>query len=150
MPPYGLLITLHLLAAIAFVGTVFFEVVMLGGVRHQAPPNDVPPAAMRALERAIGYRAVRIMPWVLLVLFGAGLGMAWQHRAALAAPLSSHFALLLSIKIALAASVLGHFATAMVWRRNGRLNGQRSRRLHYSIFAHVLLIVVLAKAMFFA
>ena len=142
---YGWLLVLHLLAAIAFVGTVFFEVVMLGGVRRQ-----LSPATMRELETAIGSRAVRIMPWVLLVLFGAGLGMAWQHRAALAAPLSSHFALLLSIKIALAASVLGHFATAMVWRRNGRLNGQRSRRLHYSIFAHVLLIVVLAKAMFFA
>jgi hypothetical protein len=104
---------------------------------------------MRALEGAIGYRAVRIMPLVLLVLFGTGLAMAWQHRAALAAPMASHFGLLLSLKIALAFLVLGHFFTAMLWRRTGRLNGQRSRRLHYSVFAHVLLIVILAKAMYF-
>ncbi|MBS7326073.1 MAG: hypothetical protein KIG85_05570 [Thiopseudomonas sp.] len=29
---YGLLITLHLLAAVAFAGTVFFEVVLLANV----------------------------------------------------------------------------------------------------------------------
>lgn len=144
MNHYGLLQTLHLFAAIAFAGTVFFEVIMLEGVRRH-----VPPEAMRALERAIGNRAVRIMPFVLLTLYAAGLGMAWQHRAALAAPLSSHFALLLGVKILLALSVLGHFFTAMFWRKQGRLNGLRSRRLHYSVFAHVCLIVFLAKAMFY-
>ena len=141
---YGLLLTLHLLAAIAFAGTVFFEVVMLGGVRQQLPPET-----MRSVERAIGHRAVRVMPWVLAALYLAGIGLAWQHRAALARPLGSGFALLLTLKIALAISVFGHFATAMVWRRRGVLNGRRSRRLHLSVFCHVLAIIVLAKAMFY-
>ena len=141
--PYGLLLTLHLLAAIAFAGTVFFEVVMLEGVRRHLPPE-----AMRAVERAIGNRATTIMPWVLLTLYAAGLGLAWQHRAALAQPLASSFGLLLALKIVLAVSVFGHFATAMMWRRRGVLNGRRSRRLHLSVFTHVLAIVLLAKAMF--
>lgn len=141
---YGLLLALHLLAAIAFAGTVFFEVVMLEGVRRHLPPET-----MRAVERAIGNRAVRIMPWVLLTLYAAGIALAWQHRAALAQPLASGFGLLLALKIVLALSVFGHFATAMVWRRRGRLNGLRSRRLHLSVFGHVLAIVLLAKAMFY-
>lgn len=141
---YGWLLVLHLLAAIAFAGTVFFEVVMLDGVRKRLPPT-----LMRELETAIGNRAVRIMPWVLLMLYGAGIAMAWQHRAALAQPLATTFGLLLGLKILLAFSVFGHFATAMVWRRGGVLNGRRSRRLHLSVFAHVLMIVVLAKAMLY-
>jgi len=141
---YGVLLTLHLLAAIAFVGMVFFEVVMLEGVRKHLPQET-----MRAVERAIGNRATAVTPWVLLTLYAAGIGLAWQHRAALAQPLASSFGLLLMLKIALALSVLGHFATAMVWRRRGGLSGRRSRRLHMSVFCHVLAIVLLAKGMFY-
>ncbi len=141
---YGALLALHLLAAIAFAGTVFFEVVMLEGVRKHLPHET-----MRALERAIGNRATAVMPWVLLALYAAGVGLAWQHRGALAQPLASSFGLLLALKIGLALSVLGHFATAMVWRRRGVLHGGRSRTLHLSVFCHVLAIVLLAKAMFY-
>ena len=42
---YGVLITLHLLAAVAFAGTVFFEVVLLAGARQRVAPQD-----MRAVE----------------------------------------------------------------------------------------------------
>ncbi|OZI65349.1 hypothetical protein [Bordetella genomosp. 1] len=142
--PYGLLLALHLLAATAFAGTVFFEVVMLAGVRRHLPADT-----LRAVERAIGNRATAIMPWVLLTLYTAGIGLAWQHRAVLAHPFASSFGLLLSLKILLALSVFGHFVSAMVWRRRGTLRGRRSRRLHRSVFAHVLLIVLLAKAMFY-
>ncbi|QEI06371.1 hypothetical protein FXN63_11415 [Pigmentiphaga aceris] len=141
---YGVLLALHLLAAIAFAGTVFFEVIVLEGVR-----KHLPPGIMRAVEAAIGNRTTAVMPWVLLTLYAAGLGLAWQHRAALAQPLASSFGLLLTIKIALAASVFGHFVAAMLWRRRGVLGGRRSHRLHLSVFCHVLTIVVLAKAMFY-
>lgn len=141
---YGLLLVLHLLAAIAFAGTVFFEVVMLEGVRKRLPPT-----LMREVERAVGDRATAIMPWVLLTLYAAGIGLAWQHRAALTQPLASSFGLLLALKILLAVSVFGHFLSAMVWRRRGTLRGPRSRRLHLSVFCHVLAIVVLAKAMYY-
>jgi len=141
---YGLLLTLHLLAAIAFAGTVFFEVVMLAGMRRHLPAG-----LAREFERVLGNRATAIMPWVLLALYAAGIGLAWQHRAALAQPLASSFGILLGAKILLAASVLGHFATAMAWRRRGTLNGRRSRRLHVSVFCHVAGIVLLAKGMFY-
>jgi hypothetical protein len=141
---YPILLVLHLLAALVFIGTVFFEVLILENVR-----KDVPHDAMHEVERAIGNRARTLIPWVLLVLYSAGIGMAWQHRAALAQPLTSSFGLLLWLKILLAISVFVHFATAMAWRRRGLLRGRRSRLLHLSVFVHVVAIVLLAKGMFY-
>lgn len=141
---YPYLQLLHLLGAVAFGGTVFFEVLILEGVRRH-----VPERVMVLVEGGIGRRARRVIPWVLLVLYGSGLSMAWQHRAVLAAPLASSFALLLALKITLALSVFGHFLFAMAQQRRGRLAGRLFRHLHLSVFAHVLAIVVLAKAMFF-
>ncbi|WP_025917952.1 CopD family copper resistance protein [Herminiimonas sp. CN] len=141
---YPILLTLHLFGALMFVGTVFFEVLILEGVRKHLP-TDV----MRQTERAIGTRARSIMPWVLMALYGAGIGMAWQHRAALAHPFASSFGVLLTLKILLALSVFGHFVTAMVWLRRGLLRSGRSRFIHISVFCHMVGIVLLAKGMFY-
>lgn len=108
---YPVLLVLHLLAALVFVATVFFEVLILEHARKHVSHDS-----MREVERAAGDRARALMPWVL---YGAGIGMAWQHRAALAQPCASSFGLLLSLKILLALSVFGHFPTAMAWRRRG-------------------------------
>jgi hypothetical protein len=143
--PYSSLIVLHLFAAFIFVGTVFFEVLILEGVR-----KHVPREAMRQVEGAIGKRARRIMPWALLVLYGAGIGMAWHYRAVLAHPLSSTFATMLSLKIILALSVLGHFITAMVMGSKGLLKTRYVQRIHISVFAHMIAIVLLAKLMLYA
>lgn len=142
---YPILLILHLLAAIMFVGTVFFEVLILESIHRH-----VPARAMKMVEGALGRRLRRVMPWVILALFGCGLGMLYlRYMPLLADPLASPFATLLSLKLLLAASVLGHFAFAMLSFRSGRMTGQRSRRIHYSVFAHVLVIVVLAKGMFY-
>ncbi len=141
---YYILLTLHLFAAIMFAGTVFFEVLILENVRKHVP-RDV----MRTMETAIGATARKLMPWVVLVLYSAGLGMAWQHRAALAHPFASSFGLLLTLKIVLALSVLAHFITAMALQRSGRMRAVHFKRIHLSVFCHMLAIVFLAKAMFY-
>lgn len=141
---YPWLQLLHLFGAIAFAGTVFFEVVILEGVRRH-----VPRRVMVLVEGAVGQRARQVIPWVLLLLYGSGLGMAWFHRGVLADPLASSFGLLLTVKITLALSVFGHFLVVMVLRQRGRLRARLSRSIHLSVFAHVVGIVALAKAMFF-
>ncbi len=139
---YLALLLAHLLAALFFIGTVFFEVLMLSPIGRR-----VPKEAMRAVEQELGRRARRIMPWVLLVLYGAGLGLAWQHRALF--EVGGGPAWLLGAKIVLALSVFGHFITVMVLSRRGAMTGRRSRLIHRSVFVHVLLIVVLAKSLFY-
>src|SRR5690606_742458 len=141
---YSVLVPLHLFAALMFVGTVFFEVLILESVRKHVPRD-----MMRTLEIAIGTRARSLMPWVLLVLYSAGIGMAWHHRAALAQPLASSFSLLLTIKIVLAVSVFGHFLAAMTLRRKGKLRSRHFKYIHLSVFCHMVGIVLLAKAMFY-
>lgn len=138
------LVTLHLFAAIMFVGTVFFEVLILEGIR-----GAVGREGMRTLESAIARRARRLMPFVMLVLYGAGAGMAWQYRDVLAHPFASSFALLLWIKIVLALSVLAHFLTAITLSGTGKLRSRHFQLIHLSVFCHVVLIVFLAKAMFY-
>ena len=144
MNHYSLLLLVHLFAAFVFVGTVFFEVLILESVRKHVPKN-----VMHQVEVGIGRRARQLMPWVLLMLYGSGIGMAWHYRAVLAQPFSSTFGLLLTIKITLALSVFGHFLTAMWLRSRGRLVSTVSRRIHLSLFCHMIGIVLLAKGMFY-
>ncbi|AZD67668.1 hypothetical protein SAMN04489802_2744 [Pseudomonas chlororaphis] len=142
---YPLLLSLHLFAALVFIGTVFFEVLFLEHIRKQLPAK-----LMVLLEQGIAQRARQLMPWVLLALFGAGLGMVWvRYLPVLAAPLASSFGTLLLLKVVLAASVLGHFLVAMLLFRSGRMNARYSRFIHHSLFGHMLLIALLAKAMFY-
>lgn len=141
---YFTLLVLHLFAAILFVGTVFFEVLMLEGIRRH-----VPREAMRAVESAIGRRARRLMPFAIIILYGAGLGMAWRYHTVLAQPFESTLGTLLSLKILLALSVLAHFIYAVRLGAQGRLKSRQSRLIHLSVFAHVVAIVFLAKAMFY-
>lgn len=139
-----LLVTLHLLAAIMFVGTVFFEVLILESIR-----KPVGREAMRSIDSAIGKRARSLMPFVILVLYGAGISMAWQYRGVLVHPLGSSFAMLLSIKIVLALSVLVHFITAVTLGARGKLKSRHVKFIHVSVFCHAVLIIILAKAMFY-
>lgn len=142
---YPVLLTLHLFGALIFIGAVFFEVLILEGAR-----KHVGRRAMVEVEQAVGRRARQLMPWVLVVLFGAGIGMAWNYRAVLAHPLQSGFGTLLALKVTLALSVLGHFVRAVTWSASGKMTLRRSRFIHWSVFVHMIVIVVLAKAMFYA
>lgn len=142
---YPLLLTIHLFCAITFVGAVFFEVLILEGIRKQLPPRF-----MDALELAIGKRARRFMPFVVLALFASGIGMVWlRYGEMFWHPFTHTFGLLLDIKILLAISVLGHFMTAMYLITTGKMNGVYFKRIHLSVFMHMLGIVFLAKAMFY-
>src|SRR3990167_10876000 len=81
---YSLLHVLHLLGAIAFIGTLFFEVIILAKVKPQLAPG-----AVLELEQALGKRSRTVLHWVVLLVYGAGLGLAWYHRQALHDPFAS-------------------------------------------------------------
>lgn len=142
---YLLFLLAHLFAALIFIGTVFFEVLILAHLHRHLPAR-----VMVQVEQGVGQRARALMPWVLLVLFGAGIGMVWlRYRPILAAPLASAFGTLLSLKLILAASVLLHFLLTMLRMRRGRVSTRYLRFIHLSLFAHMVAIVLLAKSMFY-
>ncbi|SDG41061.1 hypothetical protein SAMN05216603_101595 [Pseudomonas benzenivorans] len=141
---YSLLHVAHLLAAIAFIGTLFFEVVILARVKPQ-----LGAAAVAELEQALGKRTRTVLHWVVLLVYGAGIGLAWQHRQALADPWASSFATLLSLKIVLAVSVFLSFGLVAVLLRSGRMTPKLYRTLHWAVLAQMLGIVLLAKGMFY-
>ncbi|SDU92424.1 CopD family copper resistance protein [Pseudomonas mucidolens] len=142
---YLLFLLAHLFAALIFIGTVFFEVLILASLHQQLPAR-----VMLLVEQGIGRRARALMPWVLLVLFGAGLGMLWlRYLPALAAPSSSSFGALLTLKLILAGSVLMHFLLTMLLMRRRRASAAYLRFVHLSLFCHMVAIVLLAKGMFY-
>src|SRR3546814_6500998 len=66
---------------------------------------------------------------------------AWQHRGALSQPLSNSFGLLLSLKILLALSIIGHYLWLAYWLKSGRLRSeehtselQSLMRISYAVF----------------
>ena len=141
---YSLLHVIHLLAAIFFIGTLFVEVAVLSRVRQQ-----IEPELMQKVDKAVGARLRVVLHWVVLFVYGAGIGLAWYHHQALADPFASSFATLLSLKILLAVGVFFTFGMVAMLLRSGRMTPARYRRIHWAIFAQMVGIVLLAKGMFY-
>ncbi len=142
---HGILVTAHLLCAIVFIGIVTFEVLILESIR-----SHLPGQTMSLVEEGIHRRARRIMPWIVGLLFVTGAAMAGTtYASSLAAPLASSFGTLLAAKIVLALSVLVHFVLALKHAICGSMTTRRFKYTHLSVFLHMILIVLLAKGMFF-
>ena len=142
--PYPVLISVHLFAAVTFIGVVFFEVLFLESIRKKLPAD-----IMGLLQQQISARARKIMPWVIALLFMSGLAMAHQHIPHFKGLVDSSFGMLLSLKMLLAFSVLSHFITAMYLSSNGKMNCSRFKGIHLSVFCHQVVIIFLAKNMFY-
>jgi hypothetical protein len=141
---YPFLLVTHLLAATAFIGTLFFEVFIWHSARLQLVNG-----AQSTADQAIAVRSRKVLHGVVLLLYGAGIGLAWQHRGVLSQPLASSFGTLLSLKIVLALSIIGHYLLLAYWLKSARLTSTRASWIRRSILGHMVLIVILAKAMFY-
>lgn len=141
---YNGIVTLHLLCAITFIGVVFFEVILLEGMRK--PLGD---ELMEKVETSLIGRARQVMPWIVATLFISGGYLFSTHYSALELSWNNAFTVLLSIKILLALSVLVHFVTAIRASMTGCMTSHRFQITHISVAIHMLLIVILAKAMFY-
>lgn len=141
---YGLLITIHLLCAIIFVGAVFFEVLVI------EPLEKVLPEGMGAkLADAIPAHVRKFMPIVVALLFLTGGAMFWVHYTSRPDFFQSKFGIMLTIKIGLAFIVLGIFASAIRASIKGTMNPCRFKYTHRVVAVLMLGIVLLAKGMFY-
>ena len=146
MSAYPLLHIVHLFCAIAFVGGVFFEGLVLGVMHTKAVSRE----ARREVERALSKRAVKVMPWIVAGVFLSGAGMAYlRYLPNLAQPFAASFNTQLALKICIALSILVHFVIAVTKMRRGTLTKNWSRYIHAAVLVHMVLIVLLAKTMFY-
>ncbi|WLI04386.1 hypothetical protein PSH66_17360 [Pseudomonas sp. FP597] len=136
---YSWLLIVHLLAAIAFIGTLFFEVVIWHSARQ-----ELAWSAQFTAEHAIARRSRQVLHGVVVLLYGAGIGLAWHYWGM---PWTGRFALLLSLKISLALSIIGHYLLLAYWLTHKRLSPTRAMWIRRSILAHMVLIVILAKSL---
>lgn len=141
---YSLLHVVHLLSATFFIGALFVEVAVLSRVRQQ-----VEPELMQRLDKALGARLRVVLHWVVVFVYGAGIGLAWHHRQTLADPFAGSFGTLLLLKILLAAGVFLSFGMVAMLLRSGRMTPVRYRAIHWMIFLQMIGIVALAKGMFY-
>ena len=145
MSIYSVAHIIHLFCAIAFVGGVFFEALVLSAIHGKQVSRE----ARREVERAVARRAVRVMPWIVGGVFLSGLAMAHRYAAVWANPLGAPFNIQLGLKVLLAFSVLVHFVVAVTKMRRGTLTAGWSKYIHAAVLVHMVLIVLLAKAMFY-
>jgi hypothetical protein len=90
------------------------------------------------------------MPIVVVVLYATGILMLRAHFPDLSMMPESSFGRLLIVKIALAGIVLVCFVSAMTLHLLDRMNPAAFKAIHLIVFSCIVVIVVLAKAMFYA
>ncbi|MDO4641888.1 MAG: hypothetical protein Q4A84_09375 [Neisseria sp.] len=145
MSVYAIAHIVHLFCAIAFVGGVLFETLVLSVIHTKQVSRE----SRREVEKAISRRATRVMPFIVIGLFLSGLAMAHRYLSAFAHPFGSAFSMQLVLKVLLALSVLGHFIIAVRKMRSNTLTVAWSKYIHKAVLCHMILIVLLAKTMFY-
>lgn len=135
----------HLYCAIAFVGGVIFEALVLSALHTKQISRE----ARREAERVISRRAVRVMPFIVLGVFGSGLVMLHRYIDLLRDPFSSAFSIQLTLKLCLATGVLVHFLIAVYKIATRTLTVAWSKYIHAAVLVQMLGIVLLAKTMFY-
>lgn len=141
---YGLLLTIHLLCAIIFVGAVFFEVLVIEPLEKRLPEG------MGArLADAIPEHVRKFMPFVVALLFLTGGAMYWVHYSSRPDFFQSKFGIMLTIKAGLAIVVLGIFVSAIRASIKGTMDPCRFKYTHRIVAVLMLAIVLLAKGMYY-
>ncbi|PKF72110.1 hypothetical protein CW360_04755 [Pseudomonas fluvialis] len=140
---FWLIKSVHLLAAIAFFGTLFYQLLIM-----PAALRGLSDTQRQAAELALAARTRQLLHWVVGLLYGAGFYLAWHYRSLLGAAPEVLAGLLLWLKIGLALSIVVHYG-ALAWlRRSGQMTARREARLLYAVLAQMVLIVLLAKGLF--
>lgn len=142
MASYTWILTVHLACAIAFIGAVAFEVLVLERLHA-----DFDAATMQRIEHAVMRHARRVMPAVVALLFLSG-GALFEIRCNGLACVDTRFGGWLLLKVALALGVLAVFVRTLWALRRGGLDPCASRRTHHVVLALMAGIVILAKGMF--
>lgn len=142
--PYGVLVTVHLLCAIVFGGAVAFEVLILPALQQRFSRDTA-----QLIDGTLEARAMKILPWVVVLLYVSGVWMLLTRFPSVDAMLSTHMGRWLAVKVSLALVVLATVATALTWVGLGRMTPRRVKIAHRIVLTCIVAIVIIAKAMLY-
>lgn len=166
---YEHIVLIHLLCAIFFLGAIATEVLVLAPLHRHLSMEE-----FRKIEFLMFRRIRRTYPIFLLPLYGSGFWMYWIHLSGaenIGVFVGSAFGLMLTIKLALAMGLFTIFATApylfmpkvaagmglmqnlkhffIVTGGDNDFHIDRFDGVHYLAFGLGVVIVIIAKTMYF-
>ncbi|RDU71534.1 hypothetical protein CQA57_07710 [Helicobacter anseris] len=135
---YSIFLVIHLFCAIAFVGYLFFDVVILNIAKRKI--NN-----FESFQNGISKVVTKIMPFIVLMLFISGGAMAGKYFTS---PIDSTFQLLLLVKIILAFCIFALVVFSLSFYYIVKKPNPIGKFIHPIVFALCIIIVLLAKLMF--
>lgn len=141
---YTIVLIVHLLAAIIFLGFVFADVMVLGVLK-----NDFGKEHFQEIKQSISTRARKIFPFTVLTLVLSGGFMMSRYINSELGAFNTSLQFLLLIKIFIALLIASGIVYSLVARVLGKQPNQHfSKHFHKYVLVLGLCIVVLAKVMF--
>lgn len=135
---YSIFLIIHLFCAIAFVGYLFFDVVILNIAKRKI--NN-----FESFQNSISKVVTKIMPFIVLMLFISGGAMAGKYFTS---PIDSIFQLLLLVKIILAFCIFALVVFSLSFYYIVKKPNPIGKFIHPIVFTLCIIIVLLAKLMF--
>jgi len=160
---HQLLVLIHLIGAIFFVGAIALEVLCLNSMRKHLGED-----LFQKVEFLLFRRIKRVYPLFVLPMYAIGFHFYFQYAPdsweAYTHWLGTHFGAMLTLKAVLALVLLGVFLTSpftfmrpqpnklkhffVITGDEKDMKIEHFKFIHYGVFALGLLIVILAKMMF--
>lgn len=135
---YSIFLVIHLLCAIAFVGYLFFDVVILNIVKKKIDHFE-------NFKNSISKVVTKIMPFIVLILFISGGAMAGKYFIS---PVNSMLQFLLLTKIVLAFCIFTLIIFSLSFYFIVKKPNPIGKFIHPVVFTLCIMIVLLAKFMF--
>lgn len=136
------LLTLHLFSATLFIGTVFFWTFIIDWVRNRYPQIDLDEA-----ETLFSRRLRPIMSVNVTILLLSGLGLFYHRHGALKG-FDTFYAYGLSLKALLGIIAIAAFFFMPLLIKLFKDKMRAHDIAHYLLFGIMILIVILAKALY--
>lgn len=143
MDTYSIVVTAHLLCAIAFVGFIFADVIVFPALNNKYGEDQA-----TEIKQTIYKRGVKIYPVAVLILIGSGGYMFSKYINSTAGYFTTGLQQLLWLKFALVLVIVLGVLYALFSKITGKEAPGFMKNFHKIALVLSLFIVILAKAMF--
>lgn len=141
---YPILLIIHLLSAIIFLGYIFFDVVIFPIVK-----KILGQEISDKVSEAILVKGTKIMPLCILGLFITGAGMLSHYIGGDMGAFQTNFQKLLLLKVLLALVVITMVIFSIFCRFIFKIRNPIGKFVHPTVLVLGFFIVILAKLMYF-